>query len=390
MIQLEDKIKDRLEGYVSSLPEDDFAEFGSLLDNAVKKGSRRSLPGYAWLAPAAVAAGLALFFLLGQNQEPETIQIVENGTLVADVIEPAIPDKITDDAMIDVRTVDDRKPRNMSSKAGAEEDVLEKTIPVSKSEETTNESVKSEPDDSDKHTGSRPAMNSTETSPFVPVNNPVLTKPVSANVGKAAASVLGGSGAVALASILPSVHNDNFSGAQIGRKDKSTEKDYDDYKTRETSHHMPVHAGLSLRVPLNDRWSITTGIDYLLYSSEIGYSVSGFHRQNAHYIEVPARADYTIARNRWLDIYVGAGVSVDCCVAAYDAGCKIAKDGIGFSVLGAGGIQFNVTDHLGLFLDPTLSWSVPSGNRVLDTYRTEHPLMFSVSTGIRFTLQNKK
>ena len=75
---------------------------------------------------------------------------------------------------------------------------------------------------------------------------------------------------------------------------------------------------------------------------------------------------------------------------AFEAGKKIAKDGVGFSLIGAGGVQFNITDNLGIFLDPTLSWNIPSNNRVLDTYKSAHPFMFSVSTGLRITVPTKK
>ena len=149
---------------------------------------------------------------------------------------------------------------------------------------------------------------------------------------------------------------------------------------------MPLRAGLSIRVPFNERWSLTTGVDYSWYSSTIGYSVTGGHKQDAHYIGIPVRADFTIARNRWLDVYVGAGASADFCVAAFEAGQKIGKDGVGFSLIGAGGVQFNITDNLGIFLDPTLSWNIPSNNKVLDTYKSAHPFMFSVSTGLRVTI----
>lgn len=85
-----------------------------------------------------------------------------------------------------------------------------------------------------------------------------------------------------------------------------------------------------------------------------------------------------------------AGGSVDFYVAAFDAGQMIAKDGIGFSLIGAGGFQLNINKNLGLFLDPTFSWSIPSDNRKFDTYRSEHPFMFMVSTGLRATVSSKK
>lgn len=87
-----------------------------------------------------------------------------------------------------------------------------------------------------------------------------------------------------------------------------------------------------------------------------------------------------------MDVYVGAGCSVDFCVAAFDEGQKVAKDGVKLSLVGAGGVQFNITKNLGLFLDPTFSWNIPSNRRVRETYRSEYPFMFTVSSGFRITV----
>ena len=73
-------------------------------------------------------------------------------------------------------------------------------------------------------------------------------------------------------------------------------------------------------------------------------------------------------------------------IAATLLDTEVDPDGIAFSLIGTTGIQFNVTDHLGLYLEPGFSWNIPSENRVLDTFMSEHPFMFSASSGIRFTL----
>ena len=51
--------------------------------------------------------------------------------------------------------------------------------------------------------------------------------------------------------------------------------------------------------------------------------------------------------------------------------------------MGAGGIQFNITKRIGIYVEPELSWTVPSENHVLETWRSEYPFMFSVATGLR-------
>ena len=43
-----------------------------------------------------------------------------------------------------------------------------------------------------------------------------------------------------------------------------------------------------------------------------------------------------------------------------------------------------------LYLEPELSWTAPAPARNLITYRTGHPLTFSLATGLRITLGNNK
>ena len=51
----------------------------------------------------------------------------------------------------------------------------------------------------------------------------------------------------------------------------------------------------------------------------------------------------------------------------------------------------NVTERLGIYLEPELSWMIPADNPAgvtytPVTYRSEHPVMFSIATGIRINL----
>ena len=160
----------------------------------------------------------------------------------------------------------------------------------------------------------------------------------------------------------------------------------EDVLTGNHGHNFPLKFGLSTRIPLTDRLNLTTGIDYSLYSSWYEYTVSGKKKQLAHYLGIPVRMDWTLASNRWLDVYVGGGLETDWCVAATLDGEQIKKDGFGLSLLGAGGIQFNMTKRLGLFIEPEISWTIPSESHVLESYRTDGPVMFSVASGVRINI----
>ena len=90
---------------------------------------------------------------------------------------------------------------------------------------------------------------------------------------------------------------------------------------------------------------------------------------------------------RWLDDYVGGGVDGDLCVRATLNEKALRKDGFCLSLLGACGLQWNMTERLGLFVEPQLSWTSPSKTPVLATYRTDHPFVFTVATGIRINVK---
>jgi hypothetical protein len=76
-------------------------------------------------------------------------------------------------------------------------------------------------------------------------------------------------------------------------------------------------------------------------------------------------------------------------VGATLGGKAIPKDGLSLSLLGAGGVQMNMTKRLGLYVEPELSWRIPSEKNMLQTYRSQHPLMFSVNAGLRINIGEK-
>ena len=105
-----------------------------------------------------------------------------------------------------------------------------------------------------------------------------------------------------------------------------------------------------------------------------------------HYITFHVSSYYGTTYNNDISINYPA---TDTEYHTYDgatAGIDIPRDGFSFSLLGAGGVQFKVTRHLGLYVEPEISWTLPSEKRVLETYRSAHPFLFSVATGLRINL----
>lgn len=265
-------------------------------------------------------------------------------------------------------------------------------------------------------------------SPYKP--NAVASKPVTIKFAPTAGIVAGGgllaATVASLFSSAPAI--DIYQGLPGEGVDfGSPLTDY--YPSVNCNHHPALFkGGLSVGIPLADRLKIVTGLEYSRYRSDFGWSFSGGpavkptngeKQQIVRYLGVPLRLDWSLARNYMVDVYIGAGVQADYCVGAdlIDSRTEeahrietVKRDGFVFSLLAAGGIQVNANERIGLYLEPELIYTggeptkaeenyypwiidgllppIPDCNR-LQTYRTEHPFMFSISTGLRINLGNK-
>ena len=152
-------------------------------------------------------------------------------------------------------------------------------------------------------------------------------------------------------------------------------------------HDMPVSFGVSARIMLSRRFSINTGLNYTLYSSmrERSYSsgkVTERERQNVHYLGIPLRCDWLVVNRRYFTFYMGAGAQVDKCVYARVGDERLHEKDFLFSFTGAAGLQYNITNKIGLYLEPDFSLRLNEGT--LETYRHDHFGVISARAGLRF------
>ena len=382
MRKWEDIVKDKLGGYESNLPEDSLAAFNARRTAAgATKAKRFPL---VWAVVPAIAAGLAVVLLLRKPTVPEDgIQIipqpVETYSQVDDSLDTTTHIVATPLIAQATRTKVGRPmPKNEPSEEPvatpvAGEDLVPEETPIPEKDDIAPEDTPEEP-----AINSRPVVQ--ESSPFVP--RPSADKPaMRLNLGTGGAIAAGGGLLAALAT-------------QLARADLSalvpgiqTTDDINNTNSLDTTHphRMPLVVGLSVKDPFTDKLGVTIGLEYSLYSSSFSYP-PGEKTQLVHYLGVPVRLDWTFVSSRWLDAYLGAGVKGDLCMGATLDGKSIGKDGPAFRLLGAGGIQFNATRNFSLFVEPEISWTVPSERRVLSTYSSEHPWMFTVATGVRINL----
>ena len=171
-------------------------------------------------------------------------------------------------------------------------------------------------------------------------------------------------------------------------------------KMLRTSHHqMPVTWSLALNYRLNSRFSLEAGVSYSRLSSnfEMGASGNSISEQQAiHYLGIPMKGIYNMYGSRRWGIYGSFGLTTEMPVYTtlqsdfYVNGVHEATDKTSLrapwqlsTTLGLG-LQFHLTPNVGLFVEPSLQYYIPMGSHI-ETYRTEHPLTFSLPLGIRFT-----
>ena len=392
MRKWEDIIKDKMDGYESTLPDGSLSEFRARRNLAAGFPGKKRFP-LIWVMSAVVAAGLAAVIYLRRPAVTEdVIQIIQQSQAPVAVVndttaigfEPIKAKPVIAQAVTLKAAQTATEPQKENVVIEYSEDYSEpedKGIIVQEEKEDEKEYV-AVPDE-----------------PIVTTGNMPVNKPVKISIAPAAGTIAVGGVVAALLKAVP-VENDinassssftqldNYVGNQYGAFNPASDGNTDlvDVVIGKWKHYMPLKVGLSTRFPISDLLNITTGLEYSHYSSKLEYSGSGGVWQRADYLGIPVRLDWTIASNNWLELYLGGGMEADYCLSATLGGNSIHKDGFAISLLVASGIQFNLTRHLGVYLEPEMSWTVPSDNRWLETYRTDHPLMFSLASGLRINL----
>lgn len=388
MKKWEDIFKDKMEGFEKPLPESVFTEFQARLNGAAVHSAPKNLR-WGWALIPAVAAGLAVFLI---PRHPQTAVTDGNvtGTHAVEILntEPGIIAESTPADVVATPARINTKPAVVSA------EVALVTEPVETSAEPEAESQDVPQLVVDDVTQEKEAPSTDNDSPFIPDKTKGRTTRIADIVPTA--GIIGGGGLVAaLATPYLSRHegfdNNKFSdpGPNMATEANPQTPEYNQVKDvlkGRPHHNLPLKVGISTRIPVSGRFGLTTGIEYSMYSSTFTYTLSGDKKQVAHYVGIPVRLDWTFISTGWFDAYLGAGVSGDVCVGATLAGEKIKRDGLAVSLLGAGGVQFNVARRVGLYLEPELSWTIPSDAQVLRTYRSDHKGMFSVSGGLRINL----
>lgn len=148
-------------------------------------------------------------------------------------------------------------------------------------------------------------------------------------------------------------------------------------------HKQPISFGFSIRKNLPKNFSVETGLTYTYLASEITYAdETSSCDQRLHYIGIPLRANWNFVNRKAFIIYLSGGGAVEKCVYGKMGNETATVSALQLSVTGAVGAQYNISNRIGLYIEPGIAYFFDDGSSV-QTVRKESPCNFSLQAGLR-------
>lgn len=162
--------------------------------------------------------------------------------------------------------------------------------------------------------------------------------------------------------------------------------------TKDVTHHdMPISIGFTASYSVTPRIALASGLVYTLATSSFQHGASmPKGTQTLHYVGIPLNLSYTVWGNNWLRTYIMAGAQADMNVKATLKAdghkSNIDNDRAQFSVTGGAGVQLNVAQQLGVYVEPGVRYYFDNGSAVQTIFK-EHPTNFSLQVGLRWNIE---
>lgn len=162
--------------------------------------------------------------------------------------------------------------------------------------------------------------------------------------------------------------------------------------TKDVTHHdMPISIGFTASYSVTPRIALASGLVYTLATSSFQHGASmPKETQTFHYVGIPLNLSYTVWGNSWLRTYIMAGAQADMNVKATLKAdghkSNIDNDRAQFSITGGVGVQLNVAQQLGVYVEPGVRYYFDNGSAVQTIFK-EHPTNFSLQVGLRWNIE---
>ena len=164
-------------------------------------------------------------------------------------------------------------------------------------------------------------------------------------------------------------------------------------ETSNSIYGIPVSFGISARYHFAEKLAVSAGVNWSFLSRTFKgqyKTEEGIFTHNLQYIGLPVSLSYDVVDSKTLLFYCYAGGSVEKAISSkyyiYDLSTSplLSEDvpSLQYGLFGGIGVEFRVSDKLGLYADPGVKYYFP-GNQP-KSIRTDKPLMFSLEAGLRF------
>ena len=170
-----------------------------------------------------------------------------------------------------------------------------------------------------------------------------------------------------------------------------SKRKYSGYNYAPHRNSLPIAVAISVSRRLNSTLSIETGITYTYLHSAFE---SLFAKSDCrwHYIGIPLKLNINIYSNRHLHFYASAGARVDIPLSSRSSvtnvkGTSDLAEGslhspLQWSLMASPGVAWRMTNHVELFLEPTVQYNFKSSYTVPNIW-TDNTFSISLPIGLR-------
>lgn len=166
-------------------------------------------------------------------------------------------------------------------------------------------------------------------------------------------------------------------------------------------HRQPVRVGVTFAYGVTEKVAVESGLTYTNLSSDRvdGTENSYFATsQSLHYVGIPLNVKYKAYDKKQLTVYATAGVLAEKRVSGKIDETFVVDDQpvqtthetvkskpLQMSVNAAVGVQLNVTDNIGVYAEPGVSYYYKDGSGIKTIYQ-EKPCNFNLNVGVRVSI----
>lgn len=162
----------------------------------------------------------------------------------------------------------------------------------------------------------------------------------------------------------------------------------------DAQYDIPISAGIAVRKHLSESWSLESGLIYTYLSStgniKDGHNsmTLGKEKTELHYLGIPIKVVYDFHNTKRFSLYLTAGGMGEYCISGKitDEKKSVNPDipELQWSVSASIGVNYNLSKHFGLFIEPGISYYFDDGNDI-NTIRDAMPLNYNFQGGIRLS-----